>query len=158
MAAKFETFSREAIPFEARDGFEWKDHPIFITEDEIDAFLARGGPYSEGRLRTYSFFLTHPDSKERADFIKDEYGTGGSSHALAGADNSHSDYSAKGLTLERGSYGNPLAQVKLSWAKVAQRVDKLIKADRYLTAEDFARIPDYERTQMARKVIWFYDR
>ena len=48
--------------------------------------------------------------------------------------------------------------VKLSWAKVAQRVDKLIKADRYLTAEDFARIPDYERTQMARKVIWFYDR
>ena len=158
MAAKFETFSREAIPFEARDGFEWKDHPIFITEDEIDAFLARGGPYSEGRLRTYSFFLTHSDSKERADFIKDEYGTGGSSHALAGADNSHSDYSAKGLTLERGSYGNPLAQVKLSWAKVAQRVDKLIKADRYLTAEDFARIPDYERTQMARKVIWFYDR
>ena len=158
MLAQFQRFAKEAIPFEAREGFAWNDHQIFITQDEIDAFLARGGSYSDGRLATYAFYLAHEDNKERADFLKDRYGTGGNSHALSGADASHADYDAKGLKLERGNYGQPDASILLKWPKVAQRVDYLIKNDRFLTAGDFARMPVYEREQMANRVIGFYGR
>ena len=56
-------------------------------------------------LSTYSFYLLNEDDKARTDFIKEKYGTGGCSHALCGADNSHADYDGKGLKLERGTYG-----------------------------------------------------
>ncbi|MBR0411742.1 MAG: N-6 DNA methylase [Eubacterium sp.] len=155
---QFVNFAKERIPFDAREGFAWEELKVFITQDEIDAFLADGGPYSDGRLSTYSFYLRHEDEKERIDYIRNRYGTGGRSHALSGADDSHADYDAKGLRLERGNYGNPKASVLLTWPKVAKRVDYLIKNDRFLTAGDHARIPAYERGQMARQVILFYSR
>ena len=158
MLAQFQKFAKEAIPYEAREGFAWNEHEMFITQDEGDAFLARGGAYANSRLATYSFFLNHEDSKERADFIKEQFGTGGSSHALSSADDSHADYGSKGLQLERGKYGTPHAKVELKWPKVAQRIDYLIKNDKFMTAKDFAAIPTYEREQMAAKVIWFFDR
>ena len=158
MLAQFQKFAKEAIPYEAREDFAWNEHEMFITQDEIDAFLARGGAYASSRLATYSFFLNHEDNKERADYIKEQFGTGGSSHALSGADDSHADYGSKGLQLERGNYGAPYAKVELKWPKVAQRIDYLIKNDKFMTAKDFSAIPDYERKQMARKVVWFYDR
>jgi len=158
MLERFQKLEKEAIPFQARDGFAWNEHEMFITQDEIDTYLAKGGAYSNSRLATYAFFLAHEDNKERADFLKEQFGTGGSSHALSGADDSHADYGSKGLKLERGNYGAPYAKVEMKWPKVAQRIDYLIKNDKFMTAKDFAAIPDYERKQMARKIVWFYDR
>ena len=158
ISRQFQKFADEVIPYQAREGFAWKEQQMFITQDEIDAFLARGGAYSEGRLRTYSFYLLHADEKAMADFIKEQYGIGGSSHALSGADDSHANYDGKGLFLARGAYGNPYTSVLLSWNKVANRVAYLIKNDQFLQAEDYARMPEYEREQMANKVLRFYDR
>lgn len=158
ISKQFQKFADEVIPYQARDGFAWKDHPMFITQDEIDVFLAGGGAYSEGRLRTYSFYLLHEDERSRTGFIKEQYGIGGSSHALSGADDSHANYDGKGLFLARGAYGNPYTSVLLSWNKVANRVAYLIKNDQFLQAEDYARMPEYEREQMANKVLHFYDR
>ena len=158
ISKQFQKFADEVIPYQARDGFAWKEHPMFITQDEIDAFLAGGGAYSQGRLRTYSFYLLHEDERSRTGFIKEQYGIGGSSHALSGADDSHANYDGKGLFLARGSYGNPYTSILLSWNKVANRVAYLIKNDQFLQAEDYARMPEYEREQMANKVLRFYDR
>ncbi|RHB49823.1 DNA methylase [Blautia obeum] len=158
ISKQFQKFADEVIPYQARDGFAWKEHPMFITQDEIDAFLARGGAYSQGRLRTYSFYLLHEDERARTGFIKEQYGIGGSSHALSGADDSHTNYDGKGLFLARGAYGNPYTSILLSWNKVANRVAYLIKNDQFLQAEDYARMPEYEREQMANKVLRFYDR
>ena len=158
ISKQFQKFADEVIPYQARDGFAWKDHPMFITQDEIDVFLAGGGAYSQGRLRTYSFYLLHEDERSRTGFIKEQYGIGGSSHALSGADDSHANYDGKGLFLARGAYGNPYTSVLLSWNKVANRVAYLIKNDQFLQAEDYARMPEYEREQMANKVLRFYDR
>ena len=158
ISKQFQKFADEVIPYQARDGFAWKDHPMFITQDEIDVFLAGGGAYSQGRLRTYSFDLLHEDERSRTGFIKEQYGIGGSSHALSGADDSHANYDGKGLFLARGAYGNPYTSVLLSWNKVANRVAYLIKNDQFLQAEDYARMPEYEREQMANKVLRFYDR
>ena len=158
ISKQFQKFADEVIPYQARDGFAWKEHPMFITQDEIDAYLAGGGAYSQGRLRTYSFYLLHEDERARTGFIKEQYGIGGSSHALSGADDSHANYDGKGLFLARGAYGNPYTSILLSWNKVANRVDYLIKNDQFLQAEDYARMPEYEREQMANKVLCFYDR
>nr|WP_330423545.1 SNF2-related protein [Blautia obeum] len=158
ISKQFQKFADEVIPYQARDGFAWKEHPMFITQDEIDAYLAGGGAYSQGRLRTYSFYLLHEDERSRTGFIKEQYGIGGSSHALSGADDSHANYDGKGLFLARGAYGNPYTSILLSWNKVANRVDYLIKNDQFLQAEDYARMPEYEREQMANKVLRFYDR
>ena len=158
ISKQFQKFADEVIPYQARDGFAWKEHPMFITQDEIDAFLAGGGAYSQGRLRTYSFYLLHEDERARTGFIKEQYGIGGSSHALSGADDSHANYDGKGLFLARGAYGNPYTSILLSWNKVANRVAYLIKNDQFLQAEDYARMPEYEREQMANKVLRFYDR
>ena len=158
ISKQFQKFADEVIPYQAREGFAWKEHPMFITQDEIDAYLAGGGAYSQGRLRTYSFYLLHEDERSRTGFIKEQYGIGGSSHALSGADDSHANYDGKGLFLARGAYGNPYTSILLFWNKVANRVAYLIKNDQFLQAEDYARMPEYEREQMANKVLRFYDR
>lgn len=158
ISSQFQKFAAEVIPYSAREEFAWQEHKVFITQDEIDAFLAGGGPYSDGRLSTYSFYLLNEDDKARTDFIKERYGTGGCSHALCGADDSHADYDGKGLKLERGDYGNPDTSVLLPWAKVAKRIGYLIDNQQFLHSTDYSRMPDYERERIAGKVISFYAR
>ena len=158
ISGQFQKFAAEVIPYNARDEFAWQEHKVFITQDEIDAFLAGGGPYSDGRLSTYSFYLLNGDDKARTDFIKEKYGIGGQSHALCGADNSHADYDGKGLKLERGDYGNPDTSVLLPWAKVAKRIGYLINNQQFLRSADYSRMPEYERERIAGKVISFYAR
>ena len=158
VSSQFQKFAAEVIPYTARADFAWQEYPIFITQDEIDAFLSKGGPYSDGRLATYSFYLLNKGDKTRTDFIKERYGTGGQSHALSGADNSYANYDGKGLKLERGSIMNPDTEILLPWAKVARRIDYLIENQQFLHPSDYSRMPDYEREQMASKVISFYAR
>ena len=158
VSAQFKKFAKEAVPFGARDGFAWEEHPLFITQDEIDSFLARGGSYSDGRLSTYAFYLQNKTEKEMADFLKERYGTGGCSHALDGADDSHADYNGKGLKLARGSFGNPDTQVLLKWPQVAKRVTYLIENDKFLKAAEYSRMPGYEREQMVNRILSFYAR
>ena len=158
VSEQFQKFALPFQPYQAREGFQWNEQEVFITEDEINAFLAGGGPYSDGRLATYSFFLTHTEKAERAAFLKDRYGVGGSSHALSRADNSHVSYDGRGLELARGIYGKPDALVKLNWNQAAERVTKLIDQSLYLKPADYSRMPSYEREQMANRVIGFYHR
>ena len=158
VSEQFQKFALPFQPYQAREGFQWNEQEVFITEDEINAFLAGGGPYSDGRLATYSFFLAHTGKAERAVFLKDRYGVGGSSHALSRADNSHASYDGRGLELARGIYGKPDALVKLNWNQAAERVAKLIDQSLYLKPADYSRMPSYEREQMANRVIGFYHR
>ena len=158
VSEQFQKFALPFQPYQAREGFQWNEQEVFITEDEINAFLAGGGPYSDGRLATYSFFLTHTEKAERAAFLKDRYGVGGSSHALSRADNSHASYDGRGLELARGIYGKLDALVKLNWNQAAERVAKLIDQSLYLKPADYSRMPSYEREQMANRVIGFYHR
>lgn len=158
VSEQFQKFALPFQPYQAREGFQWNEQEVFITEDEINAFLAGGGPYSDGRLATYSFFLTHTEKAERAAFLKDRYGVGGSSHALSRADDSHASYDGRGLELARGIYGKPDALVKLNWNQAAERVAKLIDQSLYLKPADYSRMPSYEREQMANRVIGFYHR
>ena len=156
VAALFQQFAKPYQNYSARDGFHWNEYKRFITEDEINGYFTRGSNYSDSRLAIYSFFLNHEDKKERADFLKDHYGIGGSSHALCGADDSHEDHDGRGISLERGSYGNPDASVHLNWNQAAGRIDQLIRDSEYLKPADYSRMPAYERERMAMRVMGFY--
>ena len=158
VAAQFQKFAKEAVPYQSREGFQWQEHEIFITQDEIDSFLAGGGPYSDGRLSTYAFFIQEKTAKEKADFLKERYGIGGCSHALSGADDSHADYDGKGIKLCRGDYLKPEATELLKWPQAAKRVQQLIDQGMYLKAGDYSRMPAYEREVLARRIIRFYSR
>lgn len=156
VAALFQQFAKPYQNYSARDGFHWNEYKRFITEDEINGYFMRGSNYSDSRLAIYSFFLNHEDKKERADFLKEHYGIGGSSHALCGADDSHEDHDGRGISLERGSYGNPDASVHLNWNQAAGRIDQLIRDSEYLKPADYSRMPAYERERMAMRVMGFY--
>lgn len=156
VAALFQQFAKPYQNYSARDGFHWNEYKKFITEDEINAYFTRGSNYSDSRLAIYSFFLNYEDKKERADFLKEHYGIGGSSHALCGADDSHEDHDGRGIALERGSYGNPYASVHLNWNQAAGRIDRLIRDSEYLKPADYSRMPVYERERMAMRVMGFY--
>ena len=156
VAALFHQFAKPYQNYSARDGFHWNEYKKFITEDEINAYFTRGSNYSDSRLAIYSFFLNHEDKKERADFLKEHYGIGGSSHALCGSDDSHEDHDGRGIALERGSYGNPYASVHLNWNQAAGRIDQLIRDSEYLKPADYSRMRAYERERMAMRVMGFY--
>ena len=116
----------------------------FITEDEIDANLAGGGLMSGSKGRIFAFFQQPHSDRERVDFLKQEYGTGGRSHALSNADGSDESHSGKGIRYQKR--GCP--EVHLTWEKVAGRIAGLIRQGLYLTEQEQA---EYDRIQ-AEKV------
>ncbi len=117
--------------------------PAFITEDEIDATLARGGNVEGAAGRIYSFWQQEHTPREKADFLKHEYGTGGGNSTVSHNFHSWEDHSPKGLVLQKPD----APVVSLSWAKVAKRIDALVQKDRYLTPEAKA---EWEQAQEAQ--------
>ena len=134
LRAELDNLLVDRLTFPAAEHVEIK-HEDFITQDEIDHRLGRGSGFSNGSFRIYDYFKEGHDSKEAANFLKNEYGTGGSSHALAGADHSYEDHDAKGIKLQKGNIGKPYAEVLLSWKVVEKRIRKLIEEDKYLSPE-----------------------
>lgn len=106
----------------------------FITEDEIDAALTAGSGMSGGKGRIYGFFQEHREEKERIRFLRDEYGTGGRSHALSGAAGSWEDHDGKGLRYRKDG----CLDVFFTWEKLSRRIANLIRRDRYLTEQEQA--------------------
>ena len=126
----------------------------FITQDEIDHNLGRGSGYSHGSFRIYDYFQEKHDSKEAAEFLKKEYGIGGGSHALAGADHSWQDHNFKGIELKKGNICEPYAKVLLSWKVVEKRIRKLVAEDKYLSPagkEAYARYKEEEAQKALEK-------
>lgn len=116
----------------------------FITQDEIDAVIAGYMPVSDGKLRVYEFFEREKGKNERIAAVRNEYGIGGSSNAIAGADDSWRSYDGKGLLLTRGIITAPYAKVLLPWAKVVDRIEYLIRNDRFLTPAEKEKYPAYK--------------
>lgn len=135
--------------FPLTEGFQ-EERPTFITEDEIDEAVAPGGSYSDSRLAAYVFFQNHPDRKERQEYLKESFGTGG-----AGRLTQDTWHDAKGFKLKR-TFEEPYAEIALNWNQVERRIDKLMGAGRFLTPDDQARFPEYEKFILSRDVNAFF--
>ena len=106
----------------------------FITEDELDAAIAGRASMSGGAERIYTFFTQSHSSKEKAEFLKEEYGYWGCSHALSGATGSSVFTGAGGMQYKK----TECKDVHLSWPQVAARIDTMIRQGRYLTSQQAA--------------------
>ena len=122
----------------------------FITEDEIAATLTRGSNIEGSKGRIYTYFKGKHSPKEQADFLKDEYGIGGRSHAVSGASHSGEDHSGKGVSLKK----QDCPDVQLKWSKVASRISELIRKDRFLTPEEKAHFEQLQRQTAERSAAW----
>ena len=120
----------------------------FITEDEIDDILSSGGNMSGGKRRIYQYFTETParSMTEKANFLKDEYGIGGRSPAVSGADGSNEAHDSKGIVLQK----NGCAPVKMQWTKAAARIDTLIRRGQYLTKDAMA---DFGRQEVVEDAL-----
>ena len=106
----------------------------FITDDEVNADLTRGSGFAGGKRRIYEYWQENHSVKDKAEFLKHEYGTGGHSHACSGATHSGQDHDAKGVRYTKSGCD----KVQMSWTQVAQRIDALIKKGCFLTPEEEA--------------------
>ena len=122
----------------------------FITEDEIAATLTRGSNIAGGKGRIYAYFKEKHSPKEQADFLKDEYGIGGRSHAVSGASHSGEDHSGKGVSLKK----QDCPEIQLNWANVAKRISELIRKDRFLTPEEKTQYEQFQRQTAERSAAW----
>ena len=136
----------EKKEFSALDTVEVRNED-FITQDEIDYRLTGGSGFEHGKFRIYEYFMEGHDKKDNIAFLKNEYGTGGSSHALPGSDRAHEDHDAKGIRLEKGNYGSPYAKVLLNWNVVEKRIRELVQADKYLSPEGKEAYAQYKQEQ-----------
>ena len=121
----------------------------FITQDEIDSVLRRGGNVAGGRNRIYEFFMEHHDEKETADFLKHEYGDGGCTPGIQGSDLSDEWHDAKGIRLSKGQISNPSLTTLVKWKQAASRTRQLIRMDDFLSPEELEK---YEERQEAQRL------
>ena len=100
-------------------------------------------------MRIYEQFEKSLSAKENADFLKNEYGWGGSYPVIIGAgiDESHD---GKGITITKG-IGKEKPHITLSWSQVEKRIGELIRMDRYLNPKEKERYPQWLESQEERR-------
>ena len=128
---------------------EKKTSAFTFSQEIIDAILANGSGFSEGKMRIYEQFEKSLSAKENADFLKNEYGWGGSYPVIIGAgiDESHD---GKGITITKG-IGKENPHITLSWSQVEKRIGELIRMDRYLNPKEKEHYPRWLESQEERR-------
>ena len=119
----------------------------FITEDEVLATLSRGSGIDKGKERITKFFKENHTLQEKANFLKDEYGIGGSSHAVSGAMGSDEWHDAKGLKLQKKN----CSDVFLTWSSVAKHIDELLSKNLYIEETEIGSKAEIEEPQYYSK-------
>ncbi|OUP60572.1 hypothetical protein B5F14_05535 [Faecalitalea cylindroides] len=140
---------------------EQLNNGIFFSQEEIDRILTRGSGFDQGKMRIYQQMLRHESNDKNAEFLKHEYGIGGSHPAFGLID---MNYDAKGIELSRSrQIGETEISVTLNWKKVAKRINELVQLDRYLSPKEKEYYPtflqeqinhelEYERQQLADSI------
>ena len=123
----------------------------FITEDEVFATLSRGSGIDRGKERITKFFKENHTLQEKADFLKDEYGTGGRSHAVSGLTGSGEWHDAKGIKLEK----KDCSDVFLTWSSVAKHIDELLSKNIYLEEKKIESKAEREEAKEAQKSQYY---
>lgn len=144
---------REPLHFTAAEGYD-PQRRFFISGDEIDNLLRGGKRSTDYRLAVYSFYRNHTERKERENFLKHYHGEY-SGHS--GGNDDVTYQLSKGVSFSHGSITAPYAKVELKWPAVEKRVSAMIVQGRFLTDEDRAAMPQYEKHQLARNIRTFFE-
>ena len=153
LQAQLADLQREPLHFTAAEGYDpqWR---LYISTDEIDNLLRGGKRSVDYRLAVYSFYRNHTDRKEREDFLKHYHGE----YSGYGGGNDDVTYQlSKGVSFSHGSIAAPYAKVELKWSAVEKHVSAMIAQRRFLSEDDRAAMPQYEKHQLARNIRTFFE-
>ena len=128
---------------------EEKTSAFSFSQEIIDAVLTRGSGVSEGKFRIFEQFEKSLSAKENVDFLKDEYGWGGSYPVITGTgiDEQHD---GKGILISKG-IGDDKPHIRLNWNQVEKRIKELIRLDRYLNPKEQEIYPQWLEKQEERR-------
>ena len=146
---KLTDLQREPVTFTAAEDYN-PQRRFFISMDEIDKVLRGGG--EDYRLAVYSFFVNHPDQKDREKYLKNYHGEYSGYHG----GNDNRTYTGKGLSFSHGDLTQPYAKVELKWSVIVKRIDVLMSQDRFLSDKDREAMAGYEIRQLARSIHSFF--
>ena len=144
---------REPLHFTAAEGYD-PQRRFFISGDEIDNLLRGGKRSTDYRLAVYSFYRNHTERKERETFLKHYHGE---YSGYSGGNDDVTYQLSKGVSFSHGDLTRPYAKVELKWNAVEKRVSAMIAQGRFLTDEDRAAMPQYEKHQLARNIRAFFE-
>ena len=146
---KLTDLQREPVTFTAAEDYN-PQRRFFISMDEIDKVLRGGG--EDYRLAVYSFFVNHPDQKDREKYLKNYHGEYSGYHG----GNDNRTYTSKGLSFSHGDLTQPYAKVELKWSVIIKRIDVLMSQGRFLSDRDREAMAGYEIRQLARSIHSFF--
>ena len=119
---------------------------MFITQDEIDGFFLCD--HLDSRLAVYSHFCYPHTPEEHQKFIKGSFGEySGGARAGYGYTKTY-----KGLDYERDYHSKKYDTVHLTIPNVVKEYERLIAQKRFPGEDAIAKIPEYERRQVARAI------
>ena len=153
LQAQLTDLQREPLHFTAAERYDHQRR-LYISMDEIDSLLRGGKRSTDYRLAVYSFYRNHTDRKEREDFLKNYHGE------YSGYSSGNDDVTyqkGKGVHFSHGSITEPYAKVELKWNAVEKRVSAMIAQGRFLSDDDRAAMPQYEKHQLARNIRTFFE-
>lgn len=150
----FKALTNKPLEYPAKEKID-DNVVLYITEDEIDYLFMRGSGVSEGKMRIFSFFSNNHTPKEKVDFLKNEYGTGG--YGFTGYNEWHD---AKGILFKRSNAGisEPYDERNINWPQAVKRIVKLIVDKVYLNEKELTYIPEYEKKVLAAEIYLFFCR
>ena len=153
LQAQLADLQREPLHFTAAEGYN-PQRRLYISTDEIDNLLRGGKRSADYRLAVYSFYRNHTDRKEREDFLKHYHGE----YSGYSGENDDVTYQlSRGVSFSHGSIAAPYAKVELKWPTVEKHVSAMIAQGRFLSEDDRAAIPQYEKHQLARNIRTFFE-
>ena len=118
-------------------------------EDEyvLRLSLLGGSGFTNGSDRIYEFFLSNKSATERANFLKDEFGTGGNTLVLPDETRGWRDYNAKGYEV---TYNDRV--LKYSWSSIADTISNMIDEGEFYPQKGFTRC--FSR-RVSEKTKWY---
>ena len=128
---------------------EEKTSAFSFSQEIIDAVLTRGSGVSEGKFRIYEQFEKSLSSKENQNFLKNEYGWGGSYPVIMGT-GIEEQHDRKGILISKG-IGDDKPHIRLNWTQVEKRIKELIRLDRYLNPKEKEIYPQWLEKQEERR-------
>ena len=153
LQAQLTDLQREPLHFTAAESYD-PQRRLYISMDEIDRLLRGGKRSTDYRLAVYSFYRNHTDRREREDFLKNYHGEYNGYH---GGNDNVTYQPGKGVHFSHGSITEPYAKVELKWNAVEKRVSAMIAQGRFLSEDDRAAMPQYEKHQLARNIHTFFE-
>ena len=144
-------FPTEAEQIAATDRLEpaesAKPSVFSVPEEEIERMLAQGTMLKGGKLRINAIYAGETEPKERVRLIKEEYGISGHSYHFLDGTKGFVDADGKGIRVRNYEYDS---ERLFRWTEIEQRLGKMIRENRYLTAEEQESLQPVSGTESAQ--------